>query len=201
MKSFVRATSATASSSDSTRNETIPPKSRICRAAISWPGCVGQARVEDALDGGWPRGTRRPRCAFSQCCRIRTASVFIPRSTSQQSNGPGHRAERLLQEAQPLGERRVVRRDEAADHVRVAAEVLRRRVDDDVGAELERPLEVGRGEGVVDDDQRAGLVRRLGDGADVDDVQQRVRRRLEPDDARLLVEVVGEVRRSSAGRT
>ena len=32
---FVRATSATASSSDAARNETMPPKSRICRAAIS----------------------------------------------------------------------------------------------------------------------------------------------------------------------
>ncbi len=40
-KSFVRATSATASSADSARNETMPPKSRICRAAIACPGCVG----------------------------------------------------------------------------------------------------------------------------------------------------------------
>ena len=29
------------------------------------------------------------RRAFSQCWRMRTASVLIPRSTSQQSNGPG----------------------------------------------------------------------------------------------------------------
>ena len=40
---------------------------------------------------------------------MRTASVLIPRSTSHASNGPGHRAERLLQEAQPLAERVVVR--------------------------------------------------------------------------------------------
>ena len=76
----------------------------------------------------------------------------------------------------------------------MAAEVLRRRVDDDVGAELQRLLQVRRGEGVVDDDQRAGRVRRLGHRADVDDVQHRVRRRLEPDDPRPLVEVVGDVR-------
>src|SRR5579859_4015432 len=36
---FVRATSSTASSSVAARKETIPPKSRICRAAMSWPGC------------------------------------------------------------------------------------------------------------------------------------------------------------------
>src|SRR5688572_10685112 len=40
-KSFVRPTSSTAASSESARNEIIPPKSRICRLAISWPGCDG----------------------------------------------------------------------------------------------------------------------------------------------------------------
>ena len=40
-KSFVRATIASASSGDSARNETMPPKSRIWRAAIAWPGCDG----------------------------------------------------------------------------------------------------------------------------------------------------------------
>jgi hypothetical protein len=65
-------------------------------------------------------------------------------------------------------------------------------VQDDVGAELERPLEIGRGEGVVDDDHRADLVRGLRRSLDVDHVQQRVRRRLEPDKPRLLVEVLRE---------
>jgi hypothetical protein len=37
-------------------------------------------------------------------------------------------------------------------------------------------------------------VRGLGGGGDVDDVQERVRGRLEPDEARALVEVLGEVR-------
>ena len=123
---------------------------------------------------------------------MRTASVLTPRRTSQQSNGPGNGAEGLLQELEALGDRRVVRRGEAADHVRVAAEVLRRRVDDDVGAELERELEVRRGEGVVDDDEGAGGVRGVGRLADVDDVEERVRRRLEPDDAGALVQVLLE---------
>jgi hypothetical protein len=41
--------------------------------------------------------------------------------------------------------------DRAPDHVGVSADVLGRRVDHEVGAELERLLEVGRGEGVVGD--------------------------------------------------
>ena len=113
---------------------------------------------------------------------------------------PRHRAERLLQEEQALGDGRVVRSREAADQVRVTAEVLGRRVDDDVGAELERLLQVRRGEGVVDHDHRAGCVRRLGHGPDVDDVQHRVGRRLEPEDPRALVHVPGRVRVQLLGR-
>ena len=88
------------------------------------------------------------------------------------------RARRRATSAGSRGARRssVVRAAEAADDVGVAAEVLGRRVEDDVGAELERLLEVRRGEGVVDDEERADRVRRVGGGADVDDVQQRVRR-------------------------
>ena len=112
----------------------------------------------------------------------------------------GHRAERVLQELQPLGDRRVVRADEAADDVGVAADVLRRRVDDDVGAVLERALQVRRGEGVVDDEDRADGVRGVGGRADVDHVQRRVRRRLDPDHPRPLVEVRGEVRVELVGR-
>ena len=41
--------------------------------------------------------------------------------------------------------------DDAGEHVAVAGQVLRRRLDDEVGAELERPAEVRRGERVVDD--------------------------------------------------
>ena len=88
-----------------------------------------------------------------------------------------------------------------SDQVGVAAEVLRRRVDDDVGAEVERLLQVRRRERVVDDEDRADGVRRVGGRADVDDVEQRIRRRLDPDHPRALVEVVGEARRTrSAGR-
>ena len=41
-------------------------------------------------------------------------------------------------------------------------------MDDDVGAELQRLLQVRRGERVVDHDQRADRVGRLGGGLDVE---------------------------------
>src|SRR5204863_215968 len=77
----------------------------------------------------------------------------------------------------------------AADGVRVAADVLGRAVNDGVGAELERPLVDRRRERVVHDYERVALV---GDDLlDIDEVERRVRRRLDPDQLR----VVGDRRR------
>ena len=76
----------------------------------------------------------------------------------------------------------------------MAAEVLRRRVEDHVCAEVERILEVRGGEGVVDDEDRADRVGGVGGGADVDEVQHRVGGGLDPDHPRVLVEPVGQVR-------
>ncbi len=113
---------------------------------------------------------------------------------------PGNGPERLLQERQALGDGRIVGGDEAADDIGVPAEVFRRRVDDDVGAELERLLQVRARERVVHDEHRAGGVCRLSGSADVDDVQERVRGRLGPHDPRPLVEVCAEVRVELVGR-
>ena len=80
-----------------------------------------------------------------------------------------------------LGELEVAHDERAADDVGVPAAVLRGRVHDDVGAERQRLLEVRRREGVVDDEQRAGVVRDGRERLDVADVEQRVGRRLDPD--------------------
>jgi len=98
--------------------------------------------------------------------------------------GRRDRADGVLAEGEALGERCVVRREEATDDVRVPAEVLGGRVHDDVGPERERPLEIRRRERVVDDDARACRTRDTHDACDVDDVQQRVRGRLDPHDLR-----------------
>ena len=91
-----------------------------------------------------------------------------------------HRADRVLQEPDALGDLGVVGGDEPAHDVGVTAEVLGRRVHDDVGAELERPLQERRGERVVDDDARAALVRDRADAEDVDDGERGVGGRLDP---------------------
>ena len=65
------------------------------------------------------------------------------------------RADGVLQEADLLADLVGVRDDGAADRIGMAVEELGGRVHDDVRAELDRALEVGRAEGVVDDDERS----------------------------------------------
>ncbi|MDQ1113057.1 hypothetical protein QE418_002505 [Microbacterium testaceum] len=60
--------------------------------------------------------------------------------------------------------------DHAADRGAVPAEELRRRVHDDVGAVLEGADQVRGRDRVVDDERHTRLVRRVGDRADVEDV-------------------------------
>ena len=60
----------------------------------------------------------------------------------------------------------------------MAAEELRRRMDDDVGAPVERAAQVRRRERVVDDQRRAVLVRDRGDGLEVEHGARRVADRL-----------------------
>jgi hypothetical protein len=75
--------------------------------------------------------------------------------------------------------------DRAADDGAVAAEELGGRVHDDVGAVLERADEVGRRDRVVDDERHAGLVRDVGDRADVEHVDLRVADRLGEEELRV----------------
>ena len=123
------------------------------------------------------------RSALSQCRSMRTASVLTPRSVSQVSNGPGTEPTAFWVNVELLGQLVVAGHERAADDVGVPAEVLGRRVQHDVRAQRERLLQVGRGEGVVDDEPGARLARDVGDRGDVRDAQQRVGRRLAPDDA------------------
>ena len=60
--------------------------------------------------------------------------------------------------------------DRSRDRRAVTADVLRRRVHDDVGAPLDRTDQVGGGDGVVDDEGDADLVSESGDPLDVEDV-------------------------------
>ena len=113
-----------------------------------------------------------------ECQRLETAldQVAIER--------PGHGSDGVLQKGQPGGDAAVVGRCEAAHHVRVPGQVLGRRMHDDVRAQPERLLQPRRGEGVVDDEEGAGPMRRPSDGVDVDDAEQGVGRCLDPDHPR-----------------
>ena len=97
-----------------------------------------------------------------------------------------NRAGRVLQEGHRVACFLVVQDHRAADHVRVAADVLGGGVDDHVGAVCERMLQYRGCEGVVHDHFGAVRVRHGRGGGDVGDVEQRVGRGLHPDIPILL---------------
>ena len=133
-------------------------RARRCRTASGWrketmPPKPGQRTSSTPCSSRRNATTAR---AFSVCAATRRCSVRRPRWTRKQSNGPGTaptRSGRSGPARAAAGSRTI---DRAADRVGVPAEVLRRRVHDGVGAELERALDRGRREGVVDDDEGVG---------------------------------------------
>ena len=96
----------------------------------------------------------------------------------------GNGAGRVLQELDRLEHRGILGESRALNQVGVSGEIFRDAVNDDVGAEFERLLEAGRGEGVVDDHERAAAVREAADRGDVVDEQARIGGRFDPDELR-----------------
>lgn len=92
-----------------------------------------------------------------------------------------HGADGVLQEGEPLVEGWGVECRGAHEHVRVAVDILCYAVYHNVGAVVERVLDVRGEEGVVDDDHYAVVVGDGGDSADVDEGERRVGGRLDPD--------------------
>ena len=84
---------------------------------------------------------------------------------------------------------------DAADRDAVAAQPLGRRMQHEVGAVLERPAEAGRGEGVVDQERQAVVVRDRGDLRDVQDLEAGIADRLAEHEAGLGPDRRGEGRR------
>jgi hypothetical protein len=92
----------------------------------------------------------------------------------------GHRRAGLAQEhVHVLLDEILGGEDDAAEAAALAVDVLGGRIDDAIRAERERALPQRRGEHVVDDQRRPGLVRDRGDRADVQDLQRRIGRALE----------------------
>src|SRR5207237_4413208 len=77
----------------------------------------------------------------------------------------------------------------------VAADVFGRRVHHDIGAPLERPAQIGRGDRVVDHERDARFAGDLPDRLDVDDVDERIAERLGVQDLRVLLYRAAEILR------
>ena len=125
---FVRATRATASSSDSTRNETMPPKSRIWRGGDLVPRVIGQARVEHLRDVRVILEEGDDGAGVLAVLAHPDGERLQPPEHEPRIERSRHGAERLLQEAEALGDHGVVRAREAPDDVGVPTEVLGRRM-------------------------------------------------------------------------
>jgi hypothetical protein len=122
--------------------------------------------------------------------RLRTLDPQVQRAQPAQGQPrlqrAGDRADQVAAALQHVVQLLVLHHQRAHDHVAVAGEDLGDRVKDDVGAELERLLQQGCGERVVDDDRRPGLVAGLDEPLHVGDLQRRVRRRLDPQQRRVV---------------
>ena len=101
----------------------------------------GEARdSRPARPSGGPRAPRRRRSAVAQCRATRSGSVARPRCSRNASSGAEDAAEVDPGGADPRDEVDVAD-DDAAGGVGVPAEVLGRRVHDEVGALLQRPAD------------------------------------------------------------
>ena len=122
--------------------------------------------------------------ALLQWRSMRTARVFRPRVDQKGVEGAGHRADGVLQKRKLLGQRLGARNAHAADDVRVTVEVFGRRMDDEIEPSFEWPLHPRQGERVVSNRQRChALAPDRRHGFEVDQLEQRVRGRFDPDHA------------------
>jgi hypothetical protein len=100
--------------------------------------------------------------------------------------GPRRRADHVATLLEHVVQLVVGGGESAHQDVAVPGDELRRGVHHHVGAQRERLLQQRGGKGVVDDDVRAGLVRRVRDRRDVGHLQRGVGRRLQPDQRRVV---------------
>ena len=158
-----------------------PPESGHLAGGDRMPGVPGQPGVEHVRDIAAAAQELDHGCGVLAVRAHAHRERLQPTQDEPGVERPGHRAQRVLEEAELLGQPVVGCGREAADEVGMAAQILGRRVHDQVGAELKRPLQRRRREGVVDHEDRPRRMCRVRRGRDVDHVQQRVGRGLDPD--------------------
>ncbi len=137
--------------SRSSSTEIMPPKAVHLPPGDLVLRMAGEAGVDDAphvLARLQPLGDLQRR--WLECRSSRSASVFRPRSAKKLSNGPEMAPTAFCRNfSRSARSRLVAHHRHAADHVGMAVEIFRRRMHDDVDAELQRPLDVGAAERVV----------------------------------------------------
>ena len=135
-----------------------------------------QVTVDERLDAQQERQVRAQRAAHAQVTGVDEAVVGLVRRVVQgEALGLGSEVE-------------VTGVDDCArDRGSVSAQVLGGRVDDDVGAPLDRADQVGGGDRVVDDEGHADLVGDRCDRLDVEDVALRVGDGLAIEGDRLVI--------------
>jgi hypothetical protein len=90
----------------------------------------------------------------------------------------------ILEKLNRLKNGRILSESRALNQVGMTCEVFCDAVDNDVDAKFEGLLETGRGEGVIDYDQRAAAVRNAANGRNVVDEEAGIGRRFDPDELR-----------------
>ena len=105
----------------------------------------------------------------------------------------GNSTNGVLEEAQTSLELVAIESSNTHNYITVAIDVLGDTVDDDIGTEVERVLDVGREESVVDNDENAVLVGLGNDSSDIDEAQCRVAGGLDPDQASIGGDVFGDI--------
>jgi N12 class adenine-specific DNA methylase len=143
-------------------------------------GIVRQARVAGLDDG------RMSRESFGDRLRIGLSTVETDGQGAQSAQcqphleGAGDRSAHRSFGVHPLAQFAVAGQRRAEDDIGVSGQVLRDRVDDDVGAEVERRLQQRSGERVVDGHKDPPLLGGGDQRRDVGDLEHRVRRRFDP---------------------
>src|SRR6202030_2125605 len=98
-----------------------------------------------------------------------------------------NRADRVLEEPHSIAKFLVLSdHSHATDDVGVTVQIFGCRMDHEVKTKFDRPLDPWRGEGVVGDRKNLVFARDLRDRFQIDDFEERIARRFDPNHSRVL---------------
>ena len=146
---------------------------------------AGEPRVVDLADLGVSRQPRGNRCGILLLPVQPDGERLHPPDGEPGVLRTEHGTGGVLVEAHLFRKRRLLYREEPADGVVVAREVLGPAVHRDVSSQVQRPQEVGRQEGIVYDCEKPAVLCNCGKPGDVRHLQERIGERLDEKGSRL----------------